>query len=117
MTAFTVIVIPMQEHSYCYYIHATGQIQHGYFIDPSEAMAVEQFRLDLGIKTPISHIIMTHKSIEKSGTILKHLKRKYPELAIMGHAEGKLAECTNPLNDHDTFEMFDGQIKATCFSH
>jgi hypothetical protein len=41
---FSVIVIPMLDDNYCYYIHKANNIQKGYFVDVSEPLKLEQFR-------------------------------------------------------------------------
>ena len=50
---FSVIVIPMLQDNYAYYIHPADDIQTGRFVDVSDIEAVEKFRSDFGITEPV----------------------------------------------------------------
>lgn len=113
MPNFTVIVIPMLEDSYCYYVHPANDIQRGYFIDAAEIDKINKFRKDFGITKAVSNIISTSKDSDQSGANLE-LKRQNPKLVVMGGATHQIPGFTFPVNDGDAFDMFFGQIK--CFS-
>ena len=40
---------------------------------------------------------------------------KHPGLIVMGGAEDKVDGCTHFLSDKDTFDLFGGKVKMTCY--
>ena len=43
------------------------------------------------------------------------MKSAYPGLTIMGGRADKVPGCTVPVNNGDSFELFGGNIKLTCY--
>lgn len=103
----------MLSDNLCYYIHPSNDIQQGYFVDVADPANVEKFRKDFGVAS-VSNIITTHKHWDHSGGNVA-LQKSYPGLAVMGGAKDDVPGCTKPVNDGDTFELFGGQVKLTCF--
>lgn len=114
MPNFSVIVIPMLHDHYSYYIHPTDDIQKGCFVDVIEPSKVEKFRKDFNITSPVSNALATHIHPDFHDAN-KQLTEVYPELVVMAGQADAVPGCTRPINDGDTFDMFDGQINVTCF--
>ena len=69
--------------NYCYYIHATDDIEQGYFVDVAKYDKLVKFRNDFGIKEPVTNILTTHKHFDHAGGNLK-VKEMFPDVTIMG---------------------------------
>lgn len=104
----------MLQDNYAYYVHRTNDINKGYFIDVSEPEKVEAFRKEFNITEPVRHILTTHGHLDHSGANVG-LQDDYPELEVMGGIKDDVPGCTHPVDNGDTFTIFDGDIKVKCY--
>lgn len=113
MVNFTVIVIPMLEGNYAYYVHPSNNIQAGYLIDVADKSKVDKFLKDFEIDE-ISNIMTTHKNHGKGDANLA-LKKDWPKVTIIG-AEYGVPGCNHKAGDEDTISMLNGVIDCHCFA-
>jgi hydroxyacylglutathione hydrolase len=101
-----VIVIPMEEDNFCYYIYKQDNIQKGVFIDVSEDHKLEAFKAEFGINT-VTDIYTTHKHYDHADGNLP-CTPKYPGLRIWGGELDNIPGCTNPVSGNMEWEPFTG---------
>ncbi len=79
-------------------------------MDVSEPEKLSAFTQAYGI-AEVSHILTTHKHADHSGGN-NSLAEKWPALKIFGGAVDNIPNCTNPLTDGDSFDIYGIKIKA-----
>lgn len=106
-----VIVIPMLQDNFCYYVYKRNDIQKGFIVDVSEADKALDFLKTFGIHN-LTHLVTTHKHYDHSGGN-KDLKEKFPHLEIIGGFEDDIPGCTHPIKDEEQLDIHGLHFK--CF--
>lgn len=97
----------------CYYIYGQD-ITKGSFVDVAEPNKITKFFKDFGIvNEPVHHIMTTHHHYDHAQGN-NPCKRAYPNCRIMGGKEDNVDGCTDFMKHGNTFDLFDGTVKATC---
>ena len=101
-----VIVIPMMDDNFCYYIHRQDNIQNGVFIDVAEEEVAYEFLREFGI-TSMTNVYTTHKHFDHSDGNLP-CQAKFPGMKVWGGQFDNIPGCTNPVKDNMEWEAMGG---------
>jgi hydroxyacylglutathione hydrolase len=109
-----VIVIPMLQDNFCYYLYSQASgIEKGFFVDVSEPNKLQDFIKFYQGAPKLSHILTTHKHGDHSGGN-KALLESDSTIKIYGGAHDMVPGCTHPVNEGDQISDFLEGVKISC---
>ena len=107
---YTVIVIPVVGGSkYSYYVHPTGNIQEGCYIDIAERDKVEKFMKTFDIKSPPTHILTTHQH-NHCGELVE----QFESLKLYSNFNEKVPFTNYYVEDQEELCWFDNKMLIKC---
>ena len=106
MPNLTVVIIPMLDDNFCYYVHPDGNKSNGFFVDVAQKAVAEAFVQEYGLES-MTHILTTHHHWDHAGGN-NDVKSTHGDIQIYGGQIDNVEGCTNPVNDGDSIDLFDG---------